>query len=232
MDFTQWGDTHFYDNYHKAIVYKYKSKSEFHIEIYDSYTKVDLVVGNKIILSFKDIPLYNRSIDFSSYKREFENQSYIFENGKLKLKYIKRKTRFIKSIKPSLTLKENFITMDLETRNINGTLSVYLVSIYDGQNLTSFYLSDYKDSAEFLKIAFLSLMKRKYDGYRVYLHNFSYFDGIFLLKILCQLTEKIIPIINDNQLIEIRFYYARMILKFRDSLLLLPSSLENLEKSF
>jgi len=232
MDFTQWGDTHFYANYHKAIVYKYKSKIEYHIEIYESYTKVDLVVGNKIILSFKDIPIYNRSIDFSSYIRKFKNQSYIIENGKLKLKCIKRKTRFIKSIKPSLTLKDNFITMDLETRNINGTLSVYLVSIYDGQNLTSFYLSDYKDSAELLTNAILSIMKRKYDGYRVYLHNFSYFDGIFLLKILCQLTDKIIPIINDNQLIEIRFYFARMILKFRDSLLLLPSSLENLAKSF
>jgi hypothetical protein len=31
------------------------------------------------------------------------------------------------------------------------------------------------------------LMKRKYDNYKIYLHNLSYFDGIFLLKIFIKL---------------------------------------------
>lgn len=40
------------------------------LKCYDSNIKVNLVVGNKIILSFKDITIYNRSINFPSSKRE------------------------------------------------------------------------------------------------------------------------------------------------------------------
>jgi len=69
--------------------------------------------------------------------------------------------------------------MDIETRNINGVLSVYLLSIYVGEKVTSFYFTYYKDSNALLEKANLTMMTRKYDGYRVYLHNFSNFDGIF-----------------------------------------------------
>ncbi len=32
-------------------------------------------------------------------------------------------------------------------------------------------------------------MTRKYNGYKVYFHNFSKFDGVFMLKILTWLTK-------------------------------------------
>jgi len=51
------------------------------------------------------------------------------------------------------------MTMDLETRNINGVLSVNLASNYDGVKVNSFYLSDYKDSTELLEEAILYIMK-------------------------------------------------------------------------
>ena len=77
--------------------------------------------------------------------------------------------------------------MDLETRVINGTMSVYCCSIYDGTNLFNFYLTDYNNEYDLLVSAINSLFKRKYRGWCVYLHNFSNFDGIFLLKILFSL---------------------------------------------
>lgn len=232
MDFTKWGNTHFYSNYTKAIVYKAKSNREYHIKIYDNYTLVDLKIDNKTLLSFKDSLLVENSYDLTSFKREFKNQTILIENSELKLKTINRKTKYITKIKPSISLSDKFITMDIETRNINGVLSVYLASIYDGEKINSFYLSDYKDSNELLEQAILSIMKRKYDGYRVYLHNFSNFDGIFIIKILNNLSDEIIPIINDNKFIEIKFKFYKYCLKFRDSFLLLPSSLEKLAKGF
>ena len=76
------------------------------------------------------------------------------------------------------------------------------------------------------------LMQRKYHAYKVYLHNFSKFDGVFLLKILVQFKDRIEPIINDGRLINITFYYNKYKLYFRDSFLILPSSLLNLSKQF
>lgn len=232
MDFTEWGETHFYKEYTKAIVYKHNSKGEYHINIFDNHILVDLKIDDKIILSFKDTLSLENSYDLYSFKREFKNQTFLIKNGKLKLKTLKRNTKFLTKIKPSISLSYKFMTMDIETRNINGILSAYLVSIYDGQNLTNFYLSDFKDENEFLENAVLSIMKRKYDGYRVYLHNFSNFDGIFLMKILNKLSDNIIPLINDNKFIEIKFKYGKYSLKFRDSLLLLPSSLDKLATEF
>ena len=45
-------------------------------------------------------------------------------------------------------------------------------------------------------------MQRKYNGYKVYLHNFSNFDGIFLFNILTELSNDIKPIINDGNFIK------------------------------
>jgi|SRR5882724_790229 len=79
-------------------------------------------------------------------------------------------------------------------------------------------------------------MIRKYSGYRVYLHNFSQFDSIFLLKILSNLSEYIKPIIRDGRIIDLRVKYGeaknKMSLYFRESYLILPGYLEKLALNF
>ena len=79
-----------------------------------------------------------------------------------------------------------------------------------------------------LEYAIKSLMHRRYHGYKLFLHNFSYFDGIFLLRILSKLSDDIKPIVRDGKIIELRFKYNKddkgkykNTLYFRDSLLLL-----------
>jgi hypothetical protein len=93
--------------------------------------------------------------------------------------------------------------MDLETRNINGEC----ISIYDGKIFKSFYLSDYNNNCEEMMIKSIRfLMRKKYDIYKIYFHNFSYFDGIFLVKILSNLTDiNLNPTIKDGRIINFTF---------------------------
>lgn len=78
---------------------------------------------------------------------------------------------------------------------------------------------------------------RKYKGYKIYLHNFSKFDQIFLIKYLSEIG-KCKPIIHKgaNAIISFRFKpnwkKDFSYITFLDSYLMLPSSLKNLSKSF
>jgi len=106
----------------------------------------------------------------------------------------------------SKSFSTNFITMDLETKSIGGILIPYYVSIFDGKISYSFYITDYTSSNEMLKASVLFILRRKYNKHRVYLHNFSYFDGIFLMKIISSVVESknIKPVIRDGRIINLR----------------------------
>jgi hypothetical protein len=89
-----------------------------------------------------------------------------------------------------------------------------------------------------------TIMIRKYDGYKIYVHNLSYFDVIFILDILSILGDVKKPLIRDNRFMKINFIFntvneetnqknnRKCRLIFYDSYLLLPASLNNLSKSF
>lgn len=238
MDITspKWGGDIYYDNnYTNAIIIQ--SNSTYFIKLYDSYSEVELKVNKITVLKFKDI--MNNKSDLNTFTRIINNQEYIFINGELILKKLIKKVDYLKPINKSIYLSNDFITMDLETRIIdNGILEPYCIGIYDGKIKISFYLSDYENSDLMLEHSISYLMKRKYDQYKVYLHNFSYFDGIFLMKVLSNLSNNIRPIIREGRLIDIRFIFASQYNKnnytlyFRDSLLLLPSSLRKLAINF
>jgi len=88
-----------------------------------------------------------------------------------------------------------------------------------------------------MKAAIYSLMKRKYNGWNVYIHNGSLFDLIFLLKYIT-VMGKVDPIIKDSKFINLKLSWNSNDVKrsysinFRDSMLLLPSSLRKLSKAF
>ena len=60
------------------------------------------------------------------------------------------------------TTKDKTITMDLETRTIEGNMDPICLSIYDGNEKFSFFIEDYKDSEEMIVTAMNHVMKRKY----------------------------------------------------------------------
>lgn len=75
---------------------------------------------------------------------------------------------------------------------------------------------------------------RKYKSYRIYLHNFSKFDAMFLIKYLVTIGE-CNPVIHKSKIISFSFspsWKKDLTVIFYDSYLLLNSSLKNLSKSF
>jgi hypothetical protein len=129
--------------------------------------------------------------------------------------------------------------MDLETRNIDNIMHVYSASIYDGKIIKSFYLGDFECSDTLIKEAIKYILQRKYNGYRVYIHNFSKFDAAFMLRIIASMDECIIKrcLKRDSKIIDIKLNYnlegkRKYSIYFRDSLLLLPAKLSKLGDNF
>jgi hypothetical protein len=75
------------------------------------------------------------------------------------------------------------------------------------------------------------LMVRKYNNYKVYIHNLAGFDANFLLKILVNLGI-VKPIIHHGKIISINFKYNKYNVTFRDSRQLLNASLRSLGIAF
>jgi len=238
MDFTTWGDCHFIND-QQIIVYKKSSSLEYHIVLHANSQDVELKSNNKTILKFKDtiIVAGGTTNDLNYFTRVFKNQEYIIDDGKIILKKIHKKVSFLTKKTRNMINSKKIITMamDLETRVINGIMSSYCVSVYDGKVIKSFYLSDFSSNAEkeMLRESILYLIKRKYHNYKVYLHNFSRFDAVFLLTTITEICDNVIPIKRDGNFINIKLIFAnKYCLYFRDSFLLLPSSLRNLAINF
>lgn len=230
MDFTTWGDCHFINDT-QAIVYKKSSSLEYHIKLFYDYSEVEVRSNNKTILSFKDTMIHKNEI--SSFSRILKNQEYIFDNGEVIIKKIHKKVSFLNKIRKDMHNSKKFITMDLETRIINEVMTSYCVSIYDGKIFKSFYLTDFSSEKEMLRESLFYLMKRKYHNHRIYLHNFSRFDSVFLLSVMTDLSNNVQPIIINGNIINLKFIFAnKYTLYFRDSLLLLPGTLRSLAKNF
>lgn len=190
----------------------------------------------------------NKLFDFKDTYNSNENDTFIRTIGnsiihveKGKCVFIKQgvKTRYIKPLINNIFISQNIITMDLETRTIDNIMTPLSVSIFDGAKLKSFYLEDFLNSDDLLKESIKYLLHRKYNGYRVYIHNFSNFDSIFLQRIMINFNScNVKNIIKRNgKIINLTLEYnltgkRKYSIYFRDSLLMLPSSLKKLGDSF
>jgi hypothetical protein len=121
--------------------------------------------------------------------------------------------------------------MDIETFIKDGVHVPYAISVFDGEFNQSYILLDYKSSEHMIIHCIKDIMIKKYNNYQVYIHNMARFDGIFLLKILANLGI-CKPIIHNDNLISIHFKFKSYELTFKDSYLLLTSSLAKLGRAF
>jgi DNA polymerase type B, organellar and viral len=81
---------------------------------------------------------------------------------------------------------------------------------------------------------FKDLFIRKYNGYKIYIHNLAKFDVIFLLKYLVKVVN-VNPIIHNGRIISLKINYGKSNeyqIEFKDSLLILLRSLSELSKAF
>jgi len=129
--------------------------------------------------------------------------------------------------------------MGIETVGINigkkEILTPYLISWYDGERQKSFsyFIPDGDVKGTVLRIM-KDICIRKYKGYKIYMHNFSKFDAMFLIKYLVSIGN-CKPVIHKSKIISFGFspkWYKKLTVTFYDSYLLLTSSLRNLCKSF
>jgi hypothetical protein len=121
--------------------------------------------------------------------------------------------------------------MDIETFVKNNVHVAYAISFFNGENCNSYYLTDYKNSENMIINCINELMIKKYDNYKIYIHNLSGFDANFLLKILVNLGE-IKPIIHNKKIISITFKMNGYVVTFKDSQQMLIGSLRKLAKAF
>jgi hypothetical protein len=91
-----------------------------------------------------------------------------------------------------------------------------------------------------LEDALLNIFKAKYNKYRVYFHNLSYFDSIYIIRILAKLAKSnnynFKTQLKDGKIINLTLNYGPgnnklYNLYFRDSYLLMPESLDILAKA-
>ena len=102
------------------------------------------------------------------------------------------------------------MTLDIETyKDSANIMHIYCISFYDGVDTKSFYIKDFEgDNPDklLLKALIDSLLDDKYNESKVYIHNLSTFDGIFLLKTIYNLSNdgyKIDLIYKDDKIISI-----------------------------
>jgi hypothetical protein len=200
----------------------------YNVFIKKDHNEVHLLNSTKnLIVTFLDYPADKNNLN--SFTRIINNQTYYFKDNQLIFKTLKRSTNFLTSIEKDNKLNNKFMVMDIETQTINNVMTPYIICIFDGVKKLSFYLTDYKNYNDMIIHAINSIMKRKYNGYKVYIHNLSNFDGIFILKALSSIKySSLKPIIKDDKMIDIKIIFGKYNIAFRDSLLMLPSSLRKL----
>ncbi|KAL3646618.1 hypothetical protein CASFOL_009585 [Castilleja foliolosa] len=162
--------------------------------------------------------------------------------------------KYITSLKSCATKPEPFLVADTETIMLNKVHTPYAAGVMmvhpsyklDTNDIYSYFSEDYSthlyDSFEkrsrqllydfIIKISFL--MKQNPSMKTIYFHNFARFDGIFLLNhiALHHPNYTLKSLMRNSMLYELCLFEGdKMQFRFRDSLHLLPGSLDTLAKS-
>jgi DNA polymerase type B, organellar and viral len=225
-------------------IQKYRSKFIYEVELISPLIRnIKILVGNEVLLTFKDILI--DELDQKTFSRYLDKSEYHYVKGKVNLKIVYKNTFNLKRLELFVNRKnqkiiplldERFLTLDIETQLVNNIISPIMIDIFDGTNHFNFFLPDFKTVEEMIITALNELLKPHYHNHKIYIHNLSNFDGIFLLKYLISNEQLIInPTFKDGKMIniDVKFgYNHRYKISFRDSYLILLFSLSKLAKNF
>ena len=216
-----------------------KKNLYYNVFKYTDHHIIQIFINKTLINTVKDL-FIDDNIEPNTFHRYIENNKFTYKKGILQYKEITRKVQYIKQVSKTLYRSTDFITLDIETTNSKGILKPVCISIYDGQNTKSFFIRDYPSELDMVKATFNYLSIRKYNYQKIFVHNLSNFDGVFLLKNLSSFTtvkaimigSKLynlrVELLNKNKNIK----NTKIVLNIRDSYLLIPSSLKKLSQSF
>jgi len=190
--------------------------------------KFSLIKNNKIRLNWED---KITSLEKNSLIRTIGNTIIDFEDGAIVYQRIVIPLKRITKIKPHKKNNKNIIAADLETIVKNNTMKPYLASFSSSKEVKSFFLSNNNNKILFSDF-FNAIFSRKYKNFRIYFHNLSSFDGVFLIKRLVDLKYNIELKIHGGKLIQIKVQKSGLNFYINDSLLIMLNSLEKLGKNF
>ena len=258
MDLWLWPNIRFSNDYRNAYssinIADNNNDYTLHFLIYLNDDNYSATVWKDKTILFTFIDYMKNCEDLSDFKRvikDNEDETHLYyQNGKLKLYTKKIKTKFIEVIPKDKKKNNKILTLDFETRDITtshtnedakivGAKVPVAISLDDGRKRYSSVfenINTWQDElCTFLKE---NLLKRKYDYYKVYIHNASYFDYIFMIDTLTKLGDvKILP--RDNKILKITLKYTpnnnssrKCTLIFYDSMLILQTALRDLPKGF
>ena len=216
------------------------SQGDYYIMITNDLNNENITTINIYTNSGELIKTFlDRIINYNHFIRYTENKEFYIKNGKAYFLYQNRfsKLRNITKLSPMKDINLNIMTLDTETYvDESGNMSLYCICFYDGKDAKSYYITDYLDVNEMVGSLFTVLLRRKDASKSIHIHNASHFDLIFLLKYLVNLKNvRVKPLMRDGKFINtiVEFgddYQYRIYIK--DSLLLLPESLNSLAKTF
>nr|YP_010470458.1 hypothetical protein N4M07_mgp008 [Inonotus hispidus]UVF37946.1 hypothetical protein [Inonotus hispidus] len=139
---------------------------------------------------------------------------------------------------PDAKNKVKIGTYDFETYyGDNGSINLLSVSMFDGLESNSLYLSDFPNSDDLIENFFDNLLTAENNKSYWYAHNSAQFDLIFIVKHLLQREGvTLTPIYKDGKFISIKIIYnlngEKYKLTLLDSMLVLLSGLDNLTDKF
>jgi hypothetical protein len=140
---------------------------------------------------------------------------------------------FITQSKANAKLNTNIVTFDIETYIKDGNFIPFACGWYDGELMQTYYLTDFKSPYAMLLRAFTDLLDFNPKA-KVYIHNFSKFDYMFIIKVLFE-NFIVIPNFKDNKVISLIYKHKdneETKIEIFDSYLILPSSLRTLASKY
>lgn len=199
---------------------------------------------NNVSIPDVNLEWMDTKISEQVFKREIGKNTLYIKDGEVvvKSKVLNAKPFKVGKIDKKLSNISNFMTMDIETVNIDGNLQPYLICGYVNGEYISSYASDISVNGQ--NVMFKNFIKQICDFkdvQYVYAHNLSGFDGIFLLRHLINYEgANVEPLLFNGRLISIKFKFSVgsgnnkkvRTITFKDSYLLLPIALRKLCVSF
>lgn len=224
------------------IFYNHADKSKVLIGIHKrgKVHKVTYTVGLQVVLSFTDT-LLKKSKKDESFNRVLDNGNVVTYANGVQQNLISNSgstgsVPFMQPIPKDETISQNnFITLDLETRKLpTGDLEVISAVFYTGTDYFTYFLTDFHSTESMLRQMVEDLFLKSSQSTNIYVHNFSGFDSIFLLGILADYASTFSLNRREDKIITLttKSLEHKTTLVFKDSMLLLPASLEELGKGF
>ena len=200
------------------------------------------LINHVTIEGATDLSWTDTKISEDIFSREIGKSIIYFMGGERVLRKKQLNAHPFKRVSVDTELNSNFVTMDVETINLHGKITPYLICAYNGGEYITSYAQqimgviDQKALFSSFINQLLTLFTSDSKTMVVYAHNFSKFDGVLLLKHLLS-YGKVKPLIFNGKLMSIKInlnvegYKGKTII-FKDSFLLLPQSLRALCKAF